>query len=70
MQRAGKDKQKARLCNLYIRVKEEGNRYIADFFTEEDVFVQDWVVSKDDTRLEDFLESCELVACFVDTGKW
>ena len=69
MQRAGKDKQKARLCNLYIRVKEEGNRYIADFFTE-DVFVQDWVVSKDDTSLEDFLKSCELVAYFVDTGKW
>jgi hypothetical protein len=70
MPRVGKDKHKAKLCNLYIRVKEEENQYIADFFTEEDVFVQDWVVSKDDTSLEDFLKACELVAYFIDTGKW
>ena len=31
MPRVGKDKHKAKLCNLYIRVKEEGNLYIADY---------------------------------------
>jgi hypothetical protein len=41
MPRMSKDKHKAKLCNLFIRVKEEGNRYIADFFTEDDTFVQD-----------------------------
>jgi len=66
----GKDKYKAKSCNLYIRVKEEGNRYIVDFFTEDGMFVQDWVVSKDYTTLEDFLKCCETVAYFVDTGQW
>jgi hypothetical protein len=41
MPRMSKDKHKAKLCNLFIRVKEEGNRYIADFFAEDDTFVQD-----------------------------
>jgi hypothetical protein len=70
MPRVGKDKHKAELCNLYIRVKEEGDRYIADFFTEDDMFIQTWAVSKDSTSFEDFLTACEAVAIFIDTGKW
>jgi len=70
MPRVGKDKHKAKLCNLYIRVKEDGNRYIADFFTEDDVFVEAWVVSNDCTTLEEFLKGCETFAYFLDTGKW
>jgi len=66
----GRDKHKAKLRNLYIRVREEGNRYIADFFKEDDTFVEDWVVSKDRTTLEEFLKGCETCAYFLDTGKW
>ena len=66
----GKDKHKAEGCNLYIRVKEDGNRYIADFFTADDMFVRAWAVSKHCTTLQGFLEACETVAIFVDTGKW
>jgi hypothetical protein len=51
-------------------VKEEGNRYIADFFTADDTFVEDWVISKDSTTLEEFLKGCETFAYFLKTGKW
>jgi hypothetical protein len=70
MPKVGKDKHKAELCNLYIRVNEEGDRYIADFFTEDDMFIQTWVVSKDCTTREAFLKSCEIVARFIETGEW
>ncbi len=34
------------------------------------MFVEDWVVSKDCTALEEFLKGCETFAYFLDTGKW
>jgi hypothetical protein len=33
-------------------------------------FVEDWVVSKNCTTLEEFLKGCEACAYFLDTGKW
>jgi hypothetical protein len=42
---------KAESCNLYIPVKEEGNRYVAEFFTVDDMFVQTWAVSRDSRPL-------------------
>jgi len=65
-----KDKHKAESCNLQIRIQEDGGQYIADLFTDEDMFVRAWIVSKDSTTLEDFLMACETVTVFVDTGKW
>jgi hypothetical protein len=66
--RKDKHKHKAKFCNLYIRVKEERSQYIADFFTEDGMFVESWVAPKDCTTLEDFKKSCEVVASFIDTG--
>ncbi len=52
-------------CTIRVVVRKSGNRYIADFYAQDGMFMFD-VVPHGRVDWEEFLQSCEFLARYYD----
>jgi len=62
-------KHKVPGTTLYFSVTEEEHLLVADFFTQDGVFMEDLAIPKDSTNLEEFIGYCNFIGRCIEAQK-
>jgi len=54
---------------LYFSVTEDERLFVADFFSQDGVFIEDLAIPKDSTTLEEFIGYCNFIGRCIEAQK-